>query len=80
MILQRSSVYKAKRQLQSKPRKSIQQHSAAWATRCHGSSGAHSVELLILVKGSNLVVNTALRPGQQLTDVIRMYVFHQLQN
>lgn len=75
MIFQRSGVYKASQQLLSKL---CSQLNTA-LTQSHGSSSAQRVELLILVKGSNLAVNTSLCPGRQLTAIIREYVFHQLQ-
>lgn len=70
-----SGVYEAGQQLWVN---SVSQLNTA-LTQSHGSSSAQRVELLILVKGSNLAVNTSLCPGRQLTATIRKYVFHQLQ-
>lgn len=75
MIFQRSGVYKASQELLSKPCKSIKYCSDTepWIIQCSKSRA------LDLVKGSNLVVNTSLCPGRQLTAIIRKHVFYQLQ-
>lgn len=65
-IIFQSGVCMANQQLYSKPCKLIKYHSAVWATWCHGSPSAQTVELLILFKGNNLLINTTSCPGWQL--------------